>query len=62
MLSPYGDGRASERIVEVLKTGALHSAFHLDTQDTAKTDRWQRVSQTLKSHSLSRQGMQGTAR
>ena len=46
VLSPYGDGRASERIVEVLKTGALHSAFHLDTQDTAQDRPLQRVSQT----------------
>jgi UDP-N-acetylglucosamine 2-epimerase (non-hydrolysing) len=27
VVSPYGDGRASERIVEVLRTGALSSPF-----------------------------------
>jgi UDP-N-acetylglucosamine 2-epimerase len=27
VLSPYGDGRASARIVEVLKTGALTESF-----------------------------------
>src|SRR5262249_21755422 len=29
VLNPYGDGRASERIAEVLKTGALARPFHL---------------------------------
>ncbi len=37
VVSPYGDGRSSDRIVEVLKTGALRQPFRMDSQQLAQT-------------------------